>query len=98
MPTPDAPETILAGLEPAAVADRAWAASEWAWIRTLAPGAKGAVGVRLVRSRLTANGVACGAAANTDADLVADGVRVEVKLSCVWRHGTFRFQQLRDQE
>lgn len=98
MPTPSAPETILAGLEPATVVDRAWASSRWAWIRSLPPASKGAVGVRLAREWLAVNGAVCTASVNSDADLVADGVRVEVKLSCRWADGTFRFQQLRDQD
>ena len=52
----------------------------------------------IVRDWCTAAGYTCAASPSSDADLVVDGVRVEVKLSCEWANGTFRFQQLRDQE
>lgn len=35
---------------------------------------------------------------DSDADLLVEGVRVEVKSSTLWKNGRYKFQQLRDQD
>lgn len=75
-----------------------WLDSPFAWIRELPPASRGMVGKRLVSAWCAANGLLIDAARDSEADVVLNGHRIEIKLSTLWRTGEYRFQQIRDQD
>ena len=76
-----------------------WAGSPFQWLKIGLPSrTRGKVAEVLLERWLSGEGFEVGTARGTDADLVVNGVRVEVKSSTLWDKGTYRFQQVRDQD
>jgi hypothetical protein len=57
----------------------------------------GAIGERLVAGWLAAKGFNVVRSPDTEADRIIENQRVEIKMSTLWRNGSYKFQQLRDQ-
>ena len=79
------------------VPDDPWAESDIVWIKNLAPGSKGRLGVNLIRAWCGAKGLSVDFSGDPEADLLINSHRVEIKFSTLWKSGIYKFQQLRDQ-
>jgi len=75
----------------------AWVDSPFGWIKQLAPSQKGMVAEQLIARWCRDNGLLVEKRPDSDADLLINGQRVEVKFSTLWAAGVFKFQQVRDQ-
>lgn len=91
---------IAAELEPEYEPDRAdWSDSPFQWIKGgITSRTKGTVGERIVEKWCLSKGSQVGPAPNSDCDRIIDGLRAEIKLSTRWKGGSYRFQQIRDQD
>ena len=92
--------SIASTLEPDYPTDNAkWATSPFRWIKWQpSPRKRGKIGEQLVAGWCAAKGLDVVAAPNSDSDRVIGGLRTEIKFSTSWEDGTFRFQQIRDQQ
>lgn len=93
---------ILAGLASTLEADdtpddAAWAGSPFAWIRTRPSRQVGAIGEKLVAGWLATRDFNVSRSPDTEADRIIESKRVEIKFSTLWKNGSYKFQQLRDQ-
>lgn len=93
---------ILAGLASTLEADytsddTAWAGSPFAWIRTRPSRQVGAIGEKLVAGWLATRDFNVSRSPDTEADRIIESKRVEIKFSTLWKNGSYKFQQLRDQ-
>ena len=93
---------ILAGISSTLEADyttsdESWAGSPFAWIKTRPSRQVGAIGERLVAGWLAARNFNVIRSGDSDADRCIEGKRVEIKFSTLWKNGSYKFQQLRDQ-
>ena len=79
------------------VQNKEWIGSPFAWIRELPSGAKGKLGKQLISSWCAAKGLATASPKDSDADLLINNHRIEIKFSTLWKTGIYRFQQIRDQ-
>ena len=77
--------------------DLEWRDSPFAWIKSRPSRQRGKIAEELVAGLCDANGLRVARCLDSDADLLVDGVRVEVKSSTLWKSGRYKFQQLRDQ-
>jgi hypothetical protein len=77
--------------------DESWKDSPFVWIHTLSSGARGKLGKRLVSAWCAAKGLTIDSSPDSDADLLINGHRVEIKFSTLWKSGIYKFQQIRDQ-
>lgn len=93
----EASARIKRSLETSAKCRDEWDRSPFAWIQTLPPATKGRIGAEMVSAWCQELGITVSASADSDADIVFNGRRVEMKMSMLWSNGTYRFQQLRDQ-
>lgn len=75
----------------------AWEGSPFGWIKRRPSRQVGAIGEKLVSGWLAARDFDVCRSPDAEADRVVNGTRVEVKFSTLWQNGTYRFQQLRDQ-
>lgn len=75
----------------------AWNGSPFAWIRGRASRQVGKIGEQLVSRWLEDAGFRVERSPDSQADRIVEKLRVEVKLSTLWKTGTYTFQQLRDQ-
>ena len=95
---------ILAGISQALQGDCRAASHEWEgspflWItRIRSSRQRGVIGEKLVAGWLAARGFNVARSADSDADRVIEGKRIEIKFSTRWSNGTYVFQQLRDQD
>lgn len=74
-----------------------WVHSPFGWIKTLPSRSAGAVFEALVAGWCAAKGLDVMRSPDSDADRVIAGLRAEIKGSTLWRNGSYKFQQLRDQ-
>ena len=74
-----------------------WKDSPLFWVKTLPPGTKGKFGTRLIAAWSAANGLKIDSSPDSDADLLINGHRAEIKFSTLWGTGIYKFQQIRDQ-
>lgn len=75
-----------------------WENSPFKWFAfDLTSRQKGAAGENLVAEFLTHHGFSVSKSPDSEADLVVDSHRVEVKCSTLWENGIYNFQQIRDQ-
>ena len=77
--------------------DSEWKTSPFNWVRSLPAGSKGKFGTRLISAWCGANGINKDSSPDSEADLLINGHRVEVKFSTLWKSGVYTFQQIRDQ-
>lgn len=77
--------------------DPAWLTSPFGWIKTRPSRQVGTIGEKLVAGWLAAKGFNVIRSPDSDADRIVENKRVEIKFSTLWRSGTYKFQQLRDQ-
>lgn len=76
-----------------------WADSPFGWLKTGLPSrTRGKAAEVLVEHWLSTEGFEVSAAKGPDADLIVNGIRTEVKMSTLWDVGTYKFQQIRDQD
>lgn len=78
--------------------DLEWEESPFAWVRRLPAGSKGKIGKRLVQQWCGLKGLSVDRSPDSDADMLINGHRIEVKFSTQWKNGEYRFQQIRDQD
>ena len=74
-----------------------WTHSPFGWIKALPSRSAGAVFESLVAGWCAAKGLDVTRSPDSDADRVMSGLRTEIKGSTLWRNGSYKFQQLRDQ-
>jgi hypothetical protein len=74
-----------------------WKGSRFEWALTLPSGSKGKLGKRLAYEWCALNGLSVDRSPDSEADMLVNGHRTEVKLSMLWQGGGYTFQQLRDQ-
>lgn len=109
--TSPGPTPVLAPdvLELASLADRLrdryasekarWRGSPFEWILRLPSRQRGKVGEELVSYWCQARGFEVTTRTRgAEADRIIKGYRFEIKFSTLWESGTYRFQQLRDQD
>jgi hypothetical protein len=75
-----------------------WVGSPFEWIRSLSPRKKGSVAEKFLSFWLKEIGFTVGKTGDSDADLLVNNRRVEIKFSTLWDSGVYKFQQLRDQD
>ena len=81
-----------------AQADLPWQGSPFAWIKTRPSRQVGTIGEKLVSGFLAAKGFNVTRSPDSDADRVVENRRSEIKFSTLWATGSYKFQQLRDQD
>lgn len=76
-----------------------WRGSPFEWIQRLPSRRKGAIGESLIAGWAATKGFDVAKPANSDADRVIHGHRIEIKYSNLWADGgIYKFQQIRNQE
>jgi hypothetical protein len=75
----------------------AWKDSPFEWILKLPPGSKGKLGKHLIYQWCALKGLAIDRSPDSEADMLINGHRVEVKFSTLWKTGVYKFQQIRNQ-
>lgn len=75
----------------------AWKDSPFEWVLRLPAGTKGKLGKQLVFQWCALKELSVDKSPDSDADLLINGHRVEVKFSTLWKSGIYKFQQIRDQ-
>jgi hypothetical protein len=93
---------LLASISSALYADYAaddlpWTGSPFAWIKTRPSRQVGAIGEKLISGYLAAKTFNIARSPDSDADRIVEGMRAEIKFSTLWANGSYKFQQLRDQ-
>ncbi len=78
--------------------DDPWEESPFGWIKKLPPRTMGKLGEDLIRSWCAVKSLAVDKPKDSEADLLINEHRVEVKFSTLWKAGFYKFQQLRDQD
>jgi hypothetical protein len=74
-----------------------WNGSPFEWVLSLPSGSKGKLGKRLVYQWCALQGLSTESSPDSDADMLVNKHRVEIKFSTLWKAGIYKFQQLRDQ-
>lgn len=74
-----------------------WTGSPFEWVRNLPSASKGKLGKRLVSQWCALKGFTVNPSPDSDADLLVNGHRIEIKFSTLWVEGFYKFQQIRDQ-
>jgi len=74
-----------------------WVGSPFAWILTFSSRTRGAIGERLIARWCESQKLRVSRSPDTDADILINGHRVEIKFSSLWSNGVYNFQQIRDQ-
>ena len=74
-----------------------WSGSPFEWVLSLPSGSKGKLGKRLVYQWCALNGLSIEGSPDSDADMLVNKHRVEIKFSTLWKARIYKFQQLRDQ-
>ena len=77
--------------------DFAWQNSPFEWVLKLPPGTKGKLGKQLVFQWCALKGLAVDRSPDSEADMLVNGHRVEIKFSTLWKVGIYTFQQIREQ-
>lgn len=75
-----------------------WAGSRFEWASKLPSGSKGKLGKRLINAWCALHGLAPTPSPDSQADILLNGHRVEIKFSMLWKGGIYKFQQIRDQD
>ncbi|MHB8134577.1 MAG: hypothetical protein ACYDH1_10185 [Anaerolineaceae bacterium] len=74
-----------------------WINSSFEWIIRQPPPTKGKLGKKLVEQWCVLKGLAINRSPDSEADVLINGHRVEVKFSTLWEVGYYKFQQIRNQ-
>jgi len=74
-----------------------WRGSPFEWVKTIPSGSKGKLGKLLVYQWCALKGLPVGRSPDSDADMMINEHRVEIKFSTLWQSGIYKFQQIRDQ-
>jgi len=78
---------------------RDWRASPFDWLLALPSGSRGAIARRFVEDWANEEGLNAHQVSDTrQRYVVVNGHRVQVKMSTLWANGTYKFQQIRDQD
>lgn len=77
--------------------EEVWRDSPFRWIVTRPSATKGKLAEQFVSGLFAEHGYSVEKSRDRRADRVIAGVRVEIKMSSLWENGTYRFQQVRDQ-
>lgn len=77
--------------------NQAWSNSPFNWILTLPPASKGKLGKKLIYQWCALKELSVDRSPDSDADMLINGHRVEIKFSTLWKEGYYKFQQIRDQ-
>jgi hypothetical protein len=75
----------------------AWSGSPFEWVLKLSSGSKGKLGKRLVYQWCALKGLSIDSSPDSQADMMINGHRVEIKFSTLWEVNIYKFQQIRDQ-
>jgi len=75
----------------------AWVGSPFEWVLTLPSASKGRLGKRLVYQWCAVKGLSIDSSPDSEADMLINNHRVEIKFSTLWEVGIYKFQQIRDQ-
>lgn len=78
--------------------NEAWHDSPFEWVLHLPTGSKGSLGKRLVKQWCALKELAVDRSPDSEADMLINSHRVEIKFSTLWKAGVYKFQQLRDQD
>jgi hypothetical protein len=65
----------------------AWQGSPFEWVLKLPPGSKGKLGKQLVIQWCALKGLAVDRSPDSEADMLVNGHRVEIKFSTLWKAG-----------
>lgn len=71
-----------------------WKDSPFEWVLHLAPGTKGRLGKHLVFQWCALKGLAVDNSPDSEADILINGHRIEVKFSTLWKNGIYKFQPI----
>ena len=74
-----------------------WTGSPFEWAIKLPSASKGKLGKRLVYQWCAIKGLSIDSSPDSEADMLINGHRVEIKFSTLWENGIYKFQQIRDQ-
>ena len=74
-----------------------WSDSPFYWVLHLPAASKGKLGAQLIRQWCILKQLSIGKSPDSEADLLINEQRVEVKFSTLWDAGIYKFQQIRDQ-
>ena len=77
--------------------DSIWTGSQFEWVLTLPSASKGKLGKRLIYQWCAVKGLSIDSSPDSQADMLINGHRVEIKFSTLWETGLYKFQQVRDQ-
>ncbi|MGY1713085.1 hypothetical protein ACI78R_01370 [Geodermatophilus sp. SYSU D01106] len=75
-----------------------WVGSPFEWLMILPSRSKGAAAEKLTEQFLVTSGLAVGRPVNSGHDRLVNGHKVEIKMSTLWKGGTYTWQQIRDQD
>lgn len=75
----------------------AWNDSPFRWVLRLPTGSRGKLGKHLIYQWCAVKGLSVDRSPDSQADMLLNGHRVEIKLSTLWKSGIYKFQQIRDQ-
>ena len=78
-------------------ASSAWGGSPFEWATKIPSASKGKLGKRLVYQWCAIKGLSIAGSPDSEADMLINGHRVEIKFSTLWEANIYKFQQLRDQ-
>ena len=74
-----------------------WTGSPFEWVLALPSASKGKLGKRLVYQWCALKGLSIDNSPDSEADMIVNGHRVEIKFSTLWKAGIYKFQQIREQ-
>ena len=74
-----------------------WTGSPFAWMQSRPSGQKGVIFKKLVAGWCAGKGLNAYRLPGKEATLLVEGLRIQIKGSFLWKAGTYRFQQFRDQ-
>ncbi len=76
----------------------AWKDSPFEWVLKLPAGSKGKLGKHLIYQWCAVKALSVDRSPDSQADMLVNGHRVEVKFSTLWKTGIYKFQQIRNQD
>ena len=77
--------------------DLDWEGSPFAWIKRRPSRQVGTIGEKLIAGWCATRDLDVAKSPDSEADRLIEGIRTEIKFSTLWKNGSYKFQQLRDQ-